>query len=560
MSCERFCRVIFAFDRDIDCIIKVDRGVHFDNETIIPENNSEYLLEQGVYSVFIDAEGYCSEERIVLIEEEDIGTEMSIKVELIALSGSRAEFKGCMYSLPESLEQKLYNNRDILGVDKFKFDTPGFGGSKGGTVFTNSEERMSFLKELSRRSNVLTLYQINDIPVINISHNDKKVKEKIKIMYQAQIHGTEPSAGEGALAVINEFAAGRMNHFLEHMEILIVPCVNTKGADCFERDSEAGNINRDALQLECEESRVIHELFYSFKPDVVIDAHSFTRANGIKGEVLDRGILDIRISPAYSLNINSDINILSKEITAQTLEAVSEYGLRTGYYGNSVDAATSRIFYGLHNIPVFLLESEGTRSGKQHFKRNVYGQYVSVKTLFEKILERYDEIKDIAYKKGKSFSRFVLQHEKSYTCFDVTEQESYDLAGNIVRHDNQVKFPQYDVVVASVTRPEAYYLHSKDIGVKYAVDLLRKHNVKIECLNGPVTIDVSRYIKQSEGINILDSQVETFEGIVYKISTKQVMSNIVCSLLEPGSKDSVNLLDKGIFKINKDNTINIYRK
>jgi len=277
------------------------------------------------------------------------------------------------------------------------------------------------------------------------------------------------------------------------------------------------NINRDALDLQCGETVIMHDLFIRLMPEVVIDAHTFTRANGISSPYLDRAVLDIRISPARSKNMDNSIRKLNDKLANNTIQTLRREGIRSGYYGDSADPSTSRVFYGLFNTCAFLVESEGTRSGKMHYKRNVWCQLNAVKSLLNEIKGKSELILNTVHEARNALQQteytqansiFVLKHGRSKKYFFKTVQPSFDLNGNMIDENNIIYFSKKCVALRKMNRPYGYIIPKY---VEYA-DLM-----------------IDRL--KTNGVNVSET------SSAYVIPVRQLASNIICYMLDPASGD-----------------------
>lgn len=555
---KEFCIVKFKITQKTKSTIVLRDGFKSDPEVIDEYRKKVYHLKEGIYNIKFEAEGFCSQEMIIVISKENLGKKRIIEIRPIELYGKSAEFKGAMYMLPDEFEEKLY--ACIMDEELYEnlLTTPGFASDKKGNCFTTAAERKFFLEKIEGSNCCCRLFTYNTLQVVFVSQNIGKddkfetVIEKIKnsgklnILYQAQVHGTEPASGEGALVFLKHLTENGYDNVLENINLMIVPCCNPLGSELFERENDGIDMNRDALSLECSESVYLHQLFYMVMPEVVIDAHSFTRANGIKTTKISRSLLDIRISPVGSYNVCSDIKTLSGEITDRALERLSDYGFRTGYYGDSVDPTTSRVFYGLHGTCSFLVECEGTRSGRMHFKRNVISSFLAVKTLIKIISMDSDCILDIVNAARADIINkkddFILKHEKSKKRYLKVKQPAFDFEGNIVDPDFEIKFSQYDEIVNKRKKPDAYILPIDMKEINDILEIFDKHQIKYFIHEQFTEIKVSQYYRDSFGkICVSDDKVRQFENGVVIISLNQIRGNIICSLIEPDEDDSKNM-------------------
>ncbi len=342
---------------------------------------SEVFLTEAaagsVYSYKLDSEGCYVYTGVVAFTAEDAANGVKIipyRMEKRRESGFEAVF---VSRWTEEVENGCFNLEHLKGFDKRVPDTPAFSKDKAAHQFTSAEEALAFLKKICASYSGVYLYELKGqggCPAVIFTKEhlddagtlDEALKKlaadgRLKALYQAQLHGNEPAAGEGALAAVQKLAeiydgglysrssarkkncgktagAGKsscdMTEFggvlAEAMDILIIPFANENGSREFSRwetvcggencvkeasaernraseigvsgsDGEKLDLNRDALLLRSEVTRAIHCIFCVLMPEIFIDAHEFSgRKRGSDGEKLD---------------LNRDALLLRSEVT-----------------------------------------------------------------------------------------------------------------------------------------------------------------------------------------------------------------------------------------------------
>lgn len=101
---------------------------------------------------------------------------------------------------------------------------------------------------------------------------------KLRVYLQGAIHGNEPAADQGVLALLGKMNANQTwtASLLEKLDILVLPRYNPDGVSYFRREF-GSNIdpNREGTKLAKQQSRDIRSLISSFDPHVVADMHEF---------------------------------------------------------------------------------------------------------------------------------------------------------------------------------------------------------------------------------------------------------------------------------------------
>ena len=112
-----------------------------------------------------------------------------------------------------------------------------------------------------------------------------------RVMLWSQMHGDEPSATPALLDVVSTLLgvdAPEHRLILERLTLLVVPMLNPDGASRYtRRNSQAIDINRDALHLATPEGRLLKSLRDRFRPELGFNLHDQNR----RTTVGDTGVL-----------------------------------------------------------------------------------------------------------------------------------------------------------------------------------------------------------------------------------------------------------------------------
>lgn len=103
---------------------------------------------------------------------------------------------------------------------------------------------------------------------------------KAKILLWSQMHGDEATATMAIFDILrflrseeHEFSGLRQT-ILSELELHFVPMLNPDGAERFQRRTAQGiDMNRDALALQCPESRILKSLVMELRPDFAFNLH-----------------------------------------------------------------------------------------------------------------------------------------------------------------------------------------------------------------------------------------------------------------------------------------------
>jgi len=112
----------------------------------------------------------------------------------------------------------------------------------------------------------------------NSTSNITSDSSKVRVYLQGAIHGNEPAADQGILALLGKMDANQTwtASLLEKLDILVLPRYNPDGVSYFQREF-GSNIdpNREGTKLAKQQSRDIRSLVSSFDPHVVADMHEY---------------------------------------------------------------------------------------------------------------------------------------------------------------------------------------------------------------------------------------------------------------------------------------------
>ncbi len=156
----------------------------------------------------------------------------------------------------------------------------------------NLEQLFNQYKEQSLYGRYITLESIepilkknntnNQLEIIGKSVFDEPIYKyqigtgKMKILLWSQMHGNESTTTKGLFDFINllNSSSELANKFLNTFTFCCIPMLNPDGAKLYTRaNANKIDLNRDSQDLTQPESRVLREVFESFKPDFCYNLH-----------------------------------------------------------------------------------------------------------------------------------------------------------------------------------------------------------------------------------------------------------------------------------------------
>ncbi len=94
------------------------------------------------------------------------------------------------------------------------------------------------------------------------------------IMLWTQMHGNEPTATAAVFDILNFIAKENPKKWFDELSLVFIPMLNPDGATKFTRHNALGiDINRDALQLQAPESKILRQQQELFRPQFGFNLH-----------------------------------------------------------------------------------------------------------------------------------------------------------------------------------------------------------------------------------------------------------------------------------------------
>ncbi len=152
---------------------------------------------------------------------------------------------------------------------------------------------------------------------------------KKKIFMWSQMHGDEPTATMGVLDMLSYIGknqtAMEVKKILSETTLLIIPMLNPDGAERFQRRSVHGiDINRDALQLQTNEARILKHTRDKYSPEFGFNLHDQEPRYtvGATGKVATIALL----APAYDYsNSENEVRLRAKKVAAALVDIFTPF-------------------------------------------------------------------------------------------------------------------------------------------------------------------------------------------------------------------------------------------
>jgi hypothetical protein len=189
-----------------------------------------------------------------------------------------------------------------------------------------------------------------------------------RVMLWSQMHGDEPSATPALLDLVSTLLSiDSPEHrlILERLTLLVVPMLNPDGAERYtRRNSQAIDINRDALSLATPEGRLLKGLRDRFEPELGFNLHDQNRRTtvGETGALATIALLAVAGDPQGTLTPG---RARAKRVCSAVVRALS--GFVPGGISRYDEDWSPRAFgdnLTAWGTPVVLIESGGLPPGR----------------------------------------------------------------------------------------------------------------------------------------------------------------------------------------------------
>ena len=391
-----------------------------------------------------------------------------------------------------------------------EINTPAFNKKKG---FTKYDEMMSFLNEqIANHSYVVKLEFVGEsqkgkqIPMLFF--DIKNSNEKVKVFFQAGLHGNEPASTEGILYFIDQILNNeKYNKLLDRITLAIIPMANIDGYEINNRYASNGlDLNRDHTKLLAKESKCLKQAFSDFEAEVSVDFHEYTPFRKDFAKLGTFGISNIYdVMFLYTGNLNVPRNLreyTNYRFVQNARDVLSKNNLRHHDYlsshkfkgsihfkQGSNSARSSCTAFALTNSISSLIEVRGVGIGKRSFKRRVNSTFLVALSYMQTSYDNVEEVKQIISQAKKDRSFAVLKsklnvYKKNIQVLDLDKSE--EVAFEAIIHD-KLNATAIDIR----ERPKAYLIKSDQYDV---IEKLKLLVLKLEGVDEKVNYTVEQYV------------------------------------------------------------------
>lgn len=480
----------------------------------------------------------------------------------------------------KKITKKFFPNPNL------EISTPAFSKKKG---FTSYNMMMSFINDLVKDRDDVSLSFIGEsqkgksIPMVKIS-NDLS-DDKLKVWFQAGMHGNEPASTEGILYLMQQLLLNdKYSYLFDRLELIIIPMVNIDGYEKNNRYAANGlDLNRDHTKLMIPESNSLKNAFSKYGAEVTVDFHEYTPFRKDFTKIGDFGIsniYDVMILYTGNLNVPKLLRNYTNDIfVTNAREKLESNNLRyhdyivsrnnhgsIHFHQGSNSARSSCTAYALSNSVSSLIEVRGVGIGKTSFQRRVNSTFLVALSYLETAYNNVQNVKKVLRDSKQTENAAVLKStpailNSKIECLDLGSSEKIVL--DVILHD---KFN----AKADLTRerPHAYLFRNDN---KLLIKKLKTLGLELTSVAKSQTVKVEKYIVDSyekssmkyEGVFMQKVKTTTeytdldIDKFWYLLNMNQKNANLAIEVLEPEAPNS--FVSYNIIKTNKNLELPYFR-
>lgn len=470
------------------------------------------------------------------------------------------------------MEKAFPSTTDLWPDYKDLLTTPALTIPRTEHQMTTQEEMMAYINDLDDAQDDMYLFNLGmsggsvssqlDIPVVFYTKTDLsgastwqdaaeliRANGKLTVMYQAQIHGNEPAAGESALSMLKAFDGSYGDALTENMNICVMPRLNTWGASNAIRyvyiNGAEADPNRDFLRLRSEEVRLRTVFYQHIEPEICFDTHEYQLRTG--NVTVD--MQDMQLSTNFSVKSTEDFQNLALTLCYEAFDRAEENGLGYGWYSDSVTGYNANI--GTSNVAyrgslVFLTETNGIYGGNQQLARRMMGHISMVTGILDYVKEHTAEVQKVVddqraeiVNRGKTYEESDVIVLKT----DSTEHPEHYINGQKIHTASGVISDEvftghiYDVVSRSRIAPTAYVIPAGESWTSAVLEKLALHGIAYTKIPAGSAVQLQQYIGTVTEADLTEEKAITFPQGAYVMTMAQEDAYILALLMEPDVDD-----------------------
>ncbi len=380
------------------------------------------------------------------------------------------------------------------------------------------------------------------------------------VFHQAQVHGNEPAAGEGSLALIYAAATGNLTDYnggdiLDSVNILVYPRINADGSYKFQRNNvkDGLNMNRGYLHARSSEIQDLLTVYNAFRPHICMDAHEWTPDNtGEKDSYFD----DLWLFCNGSTNNSEAMLNESMDIMDNVFADAGKIGIRPFFYVGHMNYSASEgtanslapYYYGLRGSYAFCVETRGIGIGRGCFERRVVSHYLTAESMIRYAAANAEEVVSSVAKERARIAEAGTVYSSSNTITlkhsDTTHSQAYarptlNLLTNTITNPNATQRPSAAYTASKTrSRPTAYILKAGASSLSTILKTLDYHDLPYIKTEDSMTVSVRSYSGSSSSASLNSTVSAVFPAGSYILPMNHSDGNILAMIMEPDVSDS----------------------
>jgi murein tripeptide amidase MpaA len=455
------------------------------------------------------------------------------------------------------------------------------------------EETVAWLRRLVASAPELALLSLGRTPegrdlwMVVASRERARTPEALRasgkptLLVQGGIHAGEIDGKDAGLMLLRDMTvAGSKRDLLDAANLLFVPIFNVDGHERFSAFTrinqrgprEAGwrttsrnlNLNRDYAKLDAPEMRALVRALHAWDPDLYLDVHVTDGADyqyditfgshGAGGwSAAIGGWLDRIFTPAATADLKA-----MGHVPGPLIWQLDDHDLGKGILFAQGQPRFSTAYSDARHLPGVLVENHSLKP----YRQRVLGTYVLLESAMRLLARETASLRAaVAADRARRTSPVVLDWKPRDGAPETIELAAVEWKSE--RGPSGASWPRWtgkpvalrvplvrgDAPVATVTRPKAYWIPP---GWPEVIERLEAHGVTVERTSDPRELELEMYRLQDPKL-----ETEPFEGHVrvsakpvperrrerwpagsVRVSTDQVLGDLVVLLLEPAAPDS----------------------
>ena len=589
---ENFVGLVLTVE-DSSYAVEMYKGITSKKTLLTPvytEDNAYYyeLPSSGPYCYFVTPEGssHYKVRKNLYFTAEDIAKKTVWDVTPPVRTTSGWDHTEVHSYADVVMENAFPSSPDLWPAYKELLKVPALTIPRTAHQMTTQQEMMEYIGDLDADEDNMYVYTLGksggpsstrfDIPVVFFSKTDLSNADtwqeaaelilgngKLTVMYQAQLHGNEPAAGEAALAMLKAFNGSYGAGLLDNMNICVLPRMNVYGAYKASR-YVYNNIdpNRDFLRLKSAELKLRTELFLALEPEICFDNHEYQVR--VTNDPAD--MHDVKLNAVYSVRSTDAFRELSMDLADEAFARAEENNLGYGWYGDNINGLNASV--GTTNAAMrgslsFLTETNGIMGGNQQLERRMMSHISVVTGILDYVNTNTAAVQEIVDNERKD----IIERGKTYEESDVvvldtnsSKHSELTITGKKVSSGGKITVSAYttpvayDTIVKSRPAPTAYVIPVGESWAETVIENLTMNGITSTKIPAGSVVRLQQYYEDgvyttSENTmslaSLSDEKQVAFPNGAYVMTMDQVNAYILALRMEPDVVDV--LTNKGTF-------------